>query len=163
MKHKTLNITKTKNQTLNGSCAPCSRFHVSCFKFHDSGGYAALFSFAIMLIVFTVVIGVFSGLSIKNTVRTRLNTSDLKNIYAADGFAEDVLRRIYDATVVDALDEETLTVGDVAVTLDLNLEGLLKRHDFNSLIYSRYSHSHTLLVDDTVPANIKIKEWKDSL
>ncbi|MBI4119141.1 MAG: hypothetical protein HY452_02670 [Parcubacteria group bacterium] len=133
------------------------------YKLKASNGYAALFSFAIMLIVFTVVIGVFSGLAIKNTARIRLNTSDLKNIYAADGFAEDVLRRIYDVAVVDALDEETLTMGDATVTLDLNLEGLLKRHNFSSLIYDRYSHSHTLLVDDTVPASIKIKEWKDSL
>ena len=132
-------------------------------KLQDFGGYAALFSFAIMLIVFTVVIGVFSSLSMKNTARIRFNTPDLKNIYAADGFAEDILRRIYDATVVDALDEETLTVGDATVTLDLSLEGLIKRQNFDSLVYSRYSHSHTLLVDDTVPASIKIKEWKDSL
>ena len=126
-------------------------------------GYAALFSFAVMLMIFSVVIGVFSGLAIKSASRVRLNTSDLKNIYAADGFADDVLRRIYDAAVVDAADGETLAVGDSTVTLALTLEGLAKRHNFSSLIYGRYNHNHTLLVDDTVPAAIKIKEWKDSL
>ncbi|MFY9492882.1 MAG: hypothetical protein WAP55_00110, partial [Minisyncoccia bacterium] len=85
-------------------------------------GYAALFSFAVMLMIFTVVIGVFSGLAIKNASRVRLNTSDLKNIYAADGAADDVLRRIYDAAVVDAADGETLAVGDSTVTLALTLE-----------------------------------------
>ncbi len=128
-----------------------------------NGGYAALFSFTVMLMIFTAVIGVFSGLAIKSVSRIRLNTSDLKNIYAADGFAEDVLRRIYDVAVVDAADGETLVVGEATVTLTLNLEDFLKRHNFNSLIYDRYSHNHTLLVDDTVPASIKIKEWKDSL
>ncbi len=126
-------------------------------------GYAALFSFAVMLMIFSVVIGVFSGLAIKSASRVRLNTSDLKNIYAADGFADDVLRRIYDAAVVDAAAGETLAVGDSTVTLALTLEILAKRHNFSSLIYGRYNHNHTLLVDDTVPAAIKIKEWKDSL
>lgn len=133
------------------------------YKLKASSGYAALFSFAVMLVVFTVVIGVFSSLTIKSVARIGLNTSDLKNIYAADGFADDVLRRIYDAAVVDAASGETLTVGDSTVTLTLALEGLAKRHNFSSLIYGRYSHNHTLLVDDTVPAAIKIKEWKDSL
>lgn len=139
------------------------KFQVSRSKIQDSGGYAALFSFAVMLVVFTVVVGVFSALTIKSVSRIGLNTSDLKNSYAADGMADDVLRRIYDAAVVDATDGETLTVGDATVTLSLNLEDLLKRHNFSSLIYGRYSHNHTLLVDDTVPVAIKIKEWKDSL
>lgn len=132
-------------------------------KLKTEEGYAALFSFAVMMIIFTVVVGVFSGLAMKSAARVRLNAGDLKNIYAADGFAEDVLRRIYDATVIDAADGETLAVGDATVTLTLSLEGLVKRHNFSSQIYGRYNHRHTLLVDDTIPAAIKIKEWKDSL
>lgn len=116
-----------------------------------------------MLAVFTIVIGVFSALALKSAARTRLNLNGLKNMYAAEGFAEDVLRRIYDAGVADALNGETLVVGDATVSLSLSLEGLEKRHDFSSQAQNKYFRSQTLLVDDTNPSDIKIKEWKDSL
>ena len=132
-------------------------------KLKTVDGYAALFSFLVMLVVFTVVVGVFSSLAIKSTSRIRLNLNSLKNMYAADGFAEDVLRRIYDNAVVDASDAETLVVGDSTVSLSFSLEDVEKRHDFSSQTQNKYFRGQTLLVDDTDPSDIKIKEWEDSL
>lgn len=132
------------------------------YKLQATGGYAALFSFAVMLTVFSVIVGVFASVALKSAARVRLNTSDLKNIYAAEGFAEDVLRRATKDSLADALDGEVLTVNEAEVTLTLSLEGSDKRHKFLSILRNRYSNNQTLLFENVNPSQVKIKEWKES-
>ncbi len=138
------------------------KFQVSSFKLRDEG-YAAVFSFVIMLTIIGSIISVFLLMALNVLYAGRITAVNLKNFYAADGLAEDTLRRIYDPLVADALNGETLIVGDATVTLNLGLDGLLKKHVFSAQIQNRYSANETLTIDDTNPLNIKIKEWKESL
>lgn len=122
-----------------------------------------MFSFVIMLTIIGSIISVFLLMALNILYAGRITAVNLKNFYAAEGLAEDALRRIRDPLVADALNGETLVVGDATVTLALSLDGLLKKHVFSSQIQSRYSANETLTIDDTNPLNIKIKGWKESL
>ena len=139
------------------------KFQAPRFKLQDSRGYAAVFSFVIMLTVIGSIISVFLLMALNTLYAGRITAVNLKNFYAADGLAEDALRRIYDSAVTDATDGETLAVGEATVTLDLGLDGLLKKHVFSSQIQGRYFADETIKIDDTNPLDIKIKEWKESL
>ncbi len=139
------------------------KLQVLSSKFQDRQGYAAVFSFVIMLTIIGSIISVFLLMALNTLYAGRITAVNLKNFYATDGLAEDALRRIYDPAVPDAVNGETLVVGDATVTLSIGLDGLLKKHMFSAQIQSRYSANETLIIDDTNPLNIKIKEWKESL
>ncbi|MBI2465871.1 MAG: prepilin-type N-terminal cleavage/methylation domain-containing protein [Candidatus Sungbacteria bacterium] len=104
MKHETLNITKTKNQTLNGLCAPCSKFYVPGSKFHVSG---------FTLIEAIVAIGVISVGFVGSLVllsKSSAQASLLKNRVAVSHLAAEgieVVRNIRDTNWLKGFDWRT--------------------------------------------------------
>ena len=133
------------------------------YKLLTSGGYAAMFSFVIMLTVVGSIFLVFSLMALNTLYAGRIMAFNMKNFYAADGLAEDALLRTSKPNLADPTNGETLAVGDVLVTLNLNLVDSIYEHKFSSQIQNRYSSNEILKIDKINPSAIKIKEWKESL
>ena len=122
-----------------------------------------MFSFVIMLTVVGSIFLVFSLMALNTLYAGRIMAFNMKNFYAADGLAEDALLRTSKPNLADPTNGETLAVGDVLVTLNLNLVDSIYEHKFSSQIQNRYSSNEILKIDKINPSAIKIKEWKESL
>lgn len=153
MKHETLKKIKIRSYS--------PRPHASCFMFYDPRGYAAMFSFLVMTIVLGGLMSVFAVLVFKSVFLARTSAIEFKNIYAAEGFAEDVLKRARDAGLADVADGETLEVGEAAATVSLSSQGSVKNHAFSAQTGQKYFISEILTVDGSGPS-AKIKKWQDT-
>lgn len=138
-----------------------NKIQATCFKLRDCSGYAAMFSFLVMIIILGSLISVFTILVFKSIFLARTSIIEFKNIYAAEGLAEDTIKRARDNDLPDTLSGETLEAGEAAVTATLSSESTIKTYSFSTQIGNRYFGSETLVIDGA-GASAKIKKWQDT-
>lgn len=117
------------------------------YKLLPTRGYAALFSFVVMLAIIVGIGSVFSAITFKSALRNRSSLFDLKNTYAAEGFLEDTLRRIYDNSLNDPVQGESLILDGVTTTLNLANLAEGQQYSFSSL-KDKYFKTMALFLDD---------------
>lgn len=137
------------------------KFQVPSSKLKDSAGYAAMFSFLVMIIILGSLISVFTILVFKSIFLARTSVIEFKNIYAAEGFVEDTLKRVRDDNLADTLSGEILDIGEAVVTATLSSESAVKTYSFFTQIGNKYFGSETLVIDGA-GASAKIKKWLDT-
>ncbi|MEK7629334.1 MAG: hypothetical protein AAB394_02310 [Patescibacteria group bacterium] len=130
-------------------------------KLKTEGGYAAMFSFLIMIIVLGSLVSVFTILVLKGIFLARTSVAEFKNIYAIEGFIEDTLKRTRDTSLADTDDGEVLEIGDSIVAISVTSENAVKTYVFSAQIGNKYFGNETLAVDGA-GASAKIKKWQDS-
>lgn len=110
-------------------------------------GYAALFSFVVMLSIIVSIGSVFATTTFKSVLRNRSSLFDLKNTYVAEGFLEDTLRRVYDNVLPDPTQGESLTLDGATATVNLNNLAQGQQYSF-SAFKDKYFKTINLLIDD---------------
>ncbi|MDP3800288.1 MAG: hypothetical protein Q8Q90_02580 [bacterium] len=137
------------------------KIHAPCFKFHASNGYAAMFSFLVMMVVLGTLFSVFSILVLKGVFLARTSVIEFKNIYAIESFIEDALRRNRDTDLADISNGESLEVADSVVSASLLVENSVRDYLFSSQVGNKYFGNGTLRIDG-VGSSSKIKRWQDT-
>lgn len=133
------------------------KLQVACFKMRDSSGYAAMFTFLVMASVLSVIIVVFTALAVKSLFMARAVRIDSRNLYALEGFIEDVVWRANDSQIADVEDGEELRIGDVFVAVTKVSEGGFDTYSFTSQTGERYFKKEILKLQ-----NKKISEWNET-
>ncbi len=137
------------------------KFQVPSFKFQDPSGYAAMFSFLVMMVVLGTLFSVFSILVLKGVFLTRTSIIEFKNIYAIESFIEDALRRNRDTDLADITNGESLEVADSTLSSSLLVENSVRDYLFSSQVGNKYFGNGTLRIDGAGPSS-KIKRWQDT-
>jgi len=132
------------------------------YKLKAVGGYAAMFSFLIMLTVFGTLISAFTAIAIKNVFTARVFSVDVRNTYANEGFIEDAIRRARDSELRNVSDGETLSFDDVVVSAVLYEEGSLKNYVFMANVGGKFFKKEMLTIENPDQSNFKIKGWKET-
>ncbi|MEK7500552.1 MAG: hypothetical protein AAB642_00285, partial [Patescibacteria group bacterium] len=117
-------------------------------KLQASGGFAALYAVMVMLTIFGLLAGVFSQLALKNTFQKRTGAINFQNVYAAEGFLEDALRRVYDPLLADPISGESSVLAAVSVVLNAEGAEAGRQYVFKATSQEKYSQTQTLVVDD---------------
>ena len=136
------------------------KFQVSSFKFQ--GGYAAMFSFLVMLTIFGTLIVAFTAIAVKNIFTARVFSVDVRNTYANEGFIEDAIRRAKNSELQNVSDGETLSFGDITVTSVLYEEGDVRNYVFSSSASGKFFKREMLTIEKPDQSSFKIKGWKET-
>ncbi|MDP3764644.1 MAG: hypothetical protein Q8Q95_03420 [bacterium] len=131
------------------------------YKLKASSGYAAMFSFLVMMVVLGTLVSVFSILVLKGVFLARTSVIEFKNIYATEGAIEDTLKRVRDAAWADTGNGESLNIDDAVVTVSLTTESSVKDYLFSAQINNKYFSHGALRIDGAGPS-AKIKRWQDT-
>ena len=102
----------------------------------------------VMLTIFGLLAGVFSQLALKNTFQKRTGAINFQNVYAAEGFLEDALRRVYDPLLADPISGESSVLAGVNVVLNAEGAEAGRQYVFKATSQEKYSQTQTLVVDD---------------
>ncbi|MBI2465870.1 MAG: prepilin-type N-terminal cleavage/methylation domain-containing protein [Candidatus Sungbacteria bacterium] len=106
MKHKTLNIIKNKNQTLNGPQAPCSMFHDSGFT---------LVELIVAVAIFAAVITIASSIFVSSIGSQRENINQQEVLDNARFVLEIMGRAIRQSTVLTCPDQASCTSNSISL------------------------------------------------
>ncbi len=141
-------MTKSKVQIKEKLQDTSSKFQVPSSKIRDDSGFAALYAVMMMLAVFGLLAGVFSQLALKSAFQKRTGIINLQNGYAAEGFLEDALRRVYDPLILDPVSGESSSLSGVSVTLSATGAESGRQYVFKASSQGKYFQTQTLVVDD---------------
>ncbi len=141
---------------------PKPKLPITNYQLFRSGGYITLFSFLVMTTVLGTLIAVFSALALRSIFMARTSVIELTNIYAAEGFVEDTIRRVRRADWGDTAAGEILKLGRATVVSSLSEQGSAKNYSFSAQVDGKYFENEILKLEGT-GLSAKIKDWQDSL
>jgi hypothetical protein len=132
------------------------------YKLKSVDGYAAMFSFLVMLTVFATLIVAFTAIAVKNIFTARVFSVDVRNTYANEGFIEDAIRRAKDSGLQNVTDGETLSFNDITVTAVLYDEDTVKNYVFSASAGGKFFKREMLTVENADQSSFKIKGWRET-
>lgn len=141
-------LQTTNYQLLTTPEAEQARYGAGNHSLQTDRGFAALYAVLVLLTIFGLLAGVFSQLALKNTFQKRTGAINLQNAYAAEGFLEDALRRVYDPLLADPVSGENSVLSGASVVLSAEAAEAGRRYIFKATSQEKYSQTQTAAVDD---------------